>query len=55
MTRKARGKSDPIEQDIDLALNPGAFIPEPARSSFRSCPKTRMAATGSKAKATSRR
>jgi len=34
MTRKARGKIDPIEQDIELVLNPGAFIPDRACFSF---------------------
>ncbi len=34
MTRKVRGKSDPIEQEIELALNPGAFIPDRACFSF---------------------
>jgi len=34
MTRKARGKVDPIEQEIELALNPGAFIPDRACFSF---------------------
>jgi hypothetical protein len=34
MTRKARGKIDPIEQEIELALNPGAFIPDRACFSF---------------------
>lgn len=34
MTRKARGKVDPIEQEIELALNPGAFIPDRASFSF---------------------
>lgn len=30
MTRKARRKIDPIEQEIEVALNPGAFIPDRA-------------------------
>jgi hypothetical protein len=34
MTRKARGKVDPIEQEIELALRPGTFIPDRAGSSF---------------------
>jgi hypothetical protein len=34
MTRKARGKLDPIEQEIELALNPGGFIPDRACFSF---------------------
>jgi hypothetical protein len=34
MTRKARGKVDPIEQEIELALQPGAFIPDRAGFSF---------------------
>ncbi len=34
MTRKARGRIDPIEQEIELALNPGAFIPDRACFSF---------------------
>ena len=34
MTRKGRGKRDPIEGDIEVALNPGAFIPGRACSSF---------------------
>lgn len=34
MTRMARGKVDPIEQEIELALHPGAFIPDRAGSSF---------------------
>jgi hypothetical protein len=34
MTRKARSKTDPIEREIELALNPGAFIPDRAAFSF---------------------
>lgn len=34
MTQKARGKIDPIEQEIELALNPGAFIPDRTCFSF---------------------
>ena len=34
MTRKRRPKGDPIEQEIELALNPGAFIPYGASFSF---------------------
>ena len=34
MTRKTRGTVDPIEQEIELALHPGAFIPDRACSSF---------------------
>lgn len=34
MTRKPRGKDDPIEQLIEAALNPGAFIPDRACFSF---------------------
>jgi hypothetical protein len=34
MTRKARSKVDPIEQEIELTLNPGAFIPDRACYSF---------------------
>jgi hypothetical protein len=34
MTRKARGKVDPMEQEIELALHPGAFIPDRAGFSF---------------------
>jgi hypothetical protein len=32
MTREPRGKADPLEHEIELALNPGAFIPETRRS-----------------------
>jgi hypothetical protein len=28
MTRKRRAKIDPIEQEIEVVLNPGAFIPD---------------------------
>jgi len=34
MTRKTRGKADPLEVEIELALNPGAFIPDRACFSF---------------------
>lgn len=34
MTRKPRGKADPLEQEIEVALNPGAFIPDRACFSF---------------------
>lgn len=34
MTRKPRGKADPLEHEIKLALNPGAFIPDRACFSF---------------------
>ncbi|MEA3411963.1 MAG: hypothetical protein U9R74_10540 [Pseudomonadota bacterium] len=34
MTRKPRTKADPIEQELALALNPGAFIPDRACFSF---------------------
>lgn len=34
MRRKARANVDPIEQEIELALNPGAFIPDRACYSF---------------------
>ena len=34
MTRKRPTKVDPIEQEIELALNPGAFIPDGACFSF---------------------
>jgi len=34
MTRKSRAKADPIEREIELALNPGAFIPDRACFSF---------------------
>ena len=34
MTRKRRPQGDPIEQEIELALNPGAFIPYDAGFSF---------------------
>ncbi len=34
MTRKRRPRSDPIENEIELALNPGAFIPYSACFSF---------------------
>ena len=34
MTRKARANVDPIEQEIELTLNPGAFIPDRACYSF---------------------
>ena len=34
MTRKLRGKSDPFEREIELALNSGAFIPDRACFSF---------------------
>jgi len=34
MTRKPRGKADPLEDEIELALNPGAFIPDRACFSF---------------------
>ena len=36
MTRKPRTKADPIEQEIELALNPGVFIPDRACFSFTS-------------------
>ena len=36
MTRKARANADPIEQEIELALNPGVFIPDRACFSFTS-------------------
>lgn len=36
MTRKLRTKADPIEQEIELALNPGVFIPDRACFSFTS-------------------
>jgi hypothetical protein len=34
MTKQPRTKADPIEQEIELALNPGAFIPDRACYSF---------------------
>jgi hypothetical protein len=34
MTRKRRSQGDPIEHEIELALNPGAFIPYGANFSF---------------------
>lgn len=34
MTRKPRGKADPLEHEIELTLNPGAFIPDRACLSF---------------------
>ena len=34
MTRKPRAKADPIEQEIELVLNPGAFISDDACFSF---------------------
>jgi hypothetical protein len=34
MTRKPRTKADPLEQEIELALDPGAFIPDRACFSF---------------------
>ena len=34
MTRKRRSPSDPIARAIELALNPGAFIPDHACFSF---------------------
>ncbi|MDO8540701.1 MAG: hypothetical protein Q7S40_09725 [Opitutaceae bacterium] len=34
MTRKSRHKTDPIEREIELALNPRAFIPDRACFSF---------------------
>ncbi len=34
MTRKPRRKSDPIEREIELALDPGGFIPDRACFSF---------------------
>ncbi len=34
MIRKRRPQGDPIEQEIELALNPGAFIPDHSCSSF---------------------
>jgi len=34
MTPNSRGKRDPIERDIEVALYPGAFIPDRAYSSF---------------------
>lgn len=34
MTRKPRAKTDPLEREIELALNPGAFIPDCACFSF---------------------
>ncbi len=34
MTRKPRAKTDPIEQEIERALHPGAFIPDRACFSF---------------------
>ena len=34
MTRKRRHQGDPIEHEIELALNPGAFIPYGASFSF---------------------
>ncbi len=34
MTRKPCAKADPIEQEIELALDPGAFIPDRASFSF---------------------
>ena len=34
MTRKRRPQGDPIEHEIELALNPGAFIPYDASFSF---------------------
>jgi len=34
MNRRTRGRSDPIEQEIELALNPGAFVPDRACFSF---------------------
>jgi hypothetical protein len=36
MTRKPSTKADPIEQEIELALNPGVFIPDRACFSFTS-------------------
>jgi hypothetical protein len=34
MTRNPRGKPDPLEREIELALNPGSFIPYDAGFSF---------------------
>jgi len=34
MTRQPRTKADPLEHEIELALNPGAFIPDRACFSF---------------------
>jgi len=34
MTRRSRGKVDPLEHEIELGLNPGAFIPDRACLSF---------------------
>ncbi len=34
MTRKSRQKTDPLEHEIERALNPGAFIPDRACFSF---------------------
>ena len=34
MTRKTRGKRDPVEREIEVALNPGAFISDRACFSF---------------------
>jgi tetratricopeptide (TPR) repeat protein len=34
MSRKPSGKADPLEVEIELALNPGAFIPDRACFSF---------------------
>jgi hypothetical protein len=34
MNRKSRHKTDLMEQAIELALNPGAFIPDRACFSF---------------------
>lgn len=34
MTRKTRGKRDPVEHEIEVALNPGAFISDRACFSF---------------------
>lgn len=34
MTRRSRGNPERLEQVIDLALNPGAFVPDRACFSF---------------------
>jgi len=34
MTRKPRGKLDPLEHEIAMALKPGAFLPDRACYSF---------------------
>jgi hypothetical protein len=34
MTRKPRGRRDPLDREIEMAFNPGAFIPDRACFSF---------------------